>query len=51
MTAIGKELGLAQSLSISRLVIKLQEIHDSEKSGQKVALTETLTEESPSKKS
>ena len=38
MTAIGKELGLAQSLSISRLVIKLQEIHDSEK---KLTLSET----------
>lgn len=48
MTAIGKELGLAQSLSISRLVVKLQEIHNSE---QKVALPEILTEESPSEKS
>jgi hypothetical protein len=47
MTAIGKELGLAQSLSISRLVTKLQEIHDSE---QKVALPEALTPESPSEK-
>jgi len=47
MTAIGKELGLAQSLSISRLVLKLKEIHDSE---QKVALPETLTENSLSEK-
>ena len=55
MAAIAQELGLAQSLSISRLVVKLKEIHDSEQSGQKVALAETLPEaltaESPSKKS
>lgn len=30
MAAIARELGLAQTLSISKVVVKLQEIHKSE---------------------
>ncbi len=40
MAAIARELGLAQTLSISRVVTKLQEIHNSE---EKLTLpTETI---------
>jgi hypothetical protein len=45
MAAIGRELGLAQTLSISRLVTKLQEIHGVEEKSEFEAIAESVTDD------
>jgi len=43
MAAIGRELGLAQTLSINRLVTKLQEIHGVEEKSKVEVIAEAVT--------
>lgn len=49
MKAIAKEIGLAQTLSVSRIITKLQEIHKSESTVLEAALPteKSLAEETP----